>query len=92
MVRTVEPDPPEPLRRIDPRVPRTESKPDKLGYQRVAERQERQPQGHERPESHPLDGDQVTLHEPTEAEPGSERDPDSDKSDDPPASHVDVEG
>ena len=90
MVRTVEPDPPEPLRRIDPRVPRTESKPDKLGHQRVSERQERPRERHEPPKEHPTDGDRVTLQRDAQDTESPVDKPEAPEQ--PPPSHIDVEG
>ena len=90
MVRPVEPEPPDPLRRVDSKVKRPDATPDKLAYQRVAERGRRSKEQQKHDSGHRLDADEVTL----EQAPSSE----ADEVEPPPAGaasgvdHLDVEG
>jgi hypothetical protein len=67
MVRPVEPDPPEALRRVDLRVKRANAAPDKLGYQHVSERQDRQRHGADRERPAPFPGDSVEIEHGSDA-------------------------
>lgn len=68
MVRPVEPEPPDALRRVDQRVKRTDATPDKLGQGRVTER-ERQSRHHEEDsEERPVPTDSVEIEQLADAE------------------------
>jgi hypothetical protein len=89
MVRPVESEPPDPLRRVDSKVKRPDATPDKLAYQSVEERQRRgREQSHPKAEE-PVRGDEVILHE-------TEEEPEPTPTEPPKApsrsEHIDVEG
>lgn len=78
MVRPVESEPSDALRKINPRVKRTEASPEQLGYQHIEEQRRREQEDHQpaREDGHPLDADEVEIHrdeEKSKAEQPSER-------------------
>jgi hypothetical protein len=89
MVRPVEPDPPDALRRVNPKVRRPDAAPDKLSYQHISEQERRHKQeqrAHD--DGHPLNAEKLTIQ-------GSEETP-ADTNPTTPApeksEHVDLEG
>ena len=91
MVRPVEPDPPDALRRIDQRVKRTDATPNKFDEHRVDERDRRDKgQGGHR-QRYPLAPDQVTL-EGVPAEESESPSPADRPTESPPPPGIDVEG
>jgi hypothetical protein len=61
MVRPVEPEPPDALRRVYDRVKRADATPDKLGHQQVKERQQKSGHHHEEQPDQKMDADQVII-------------------------------
>jgi len=61
MVRPVEPEPPDALRRINDRVKRADATPDKLGHQQVKERQQKSGQHHEKKQDQRVETDEVII-------------------------------
>jgi len=89
MVRPVEPEPPDPLRRVDSKVKRPDETPDKLAYQSVEERQRRGREHSQPKPEEPVRGDEVILHETEEdAKPEPDEPPEAPSR----SEHIDVEG
>lgn len=89
MVRPVEPDPPDPLRRVDPKVKRPDATPDKLAYQSVEERPRRGREQSQAKPKRPLRSDEVILHETDEETKPEPTEPPKAPSH---PEHIDVEG
>jgi hypothetical protein len=90
MVRAVEPEPADSLRRVDSKVKPPNAKPDKLAYQRVAEHGRRSREQPRHDSGHRLDADEVTLEQVPSSETGEVEPPSADAA--PDVDHLDVEG
>ena len=90
MVRPVEPEPPDSLRRINQKVKRPDAAPDKLSYQHISEQERRHKQDQRAHDNgHPLNAEKLTIQGSEEPLPGAKPPaaPDAEKSE-----HVDLEG
>ena len=68
MVRAVEPEPADSLRRVDSKVKRPDAAPDKLAYQRVDDRGRRSREQPRQDSGHRLDADEVVLEQTSSSE------------------------
>ena len=91
MVRPVEPEPPDALRRVDQRVKRTDATPDKLGHGQVTERERQSRHHEEQAEDRPVPTDTVEIEQRGDvkvAEVKPNQPPDLDRD----SGHIDVKG